>query len=101
MTFPQSLKVSFMGQSMDSGKYKMVSPVTHCVLDIVLRAVMLCWIDKVGSLSLMLSGVAYKLIGEISHILGYEAVNNKCRFLFSLNLGGDKSSTACLVNAQR
>lgn len=63
--------------------------------------VMLCWTDKAGSLSLTLSGVAYNLIGEISHILGYGTVNYKCQFLFSLNLGRDRFSIACLVNAQR
>lgn len=63
--------------------------------------VMLCWTDKADSLSLMLSGVAYNLIGEISHILYYGAVNNKCQFLFSLNLRKDKSSTACSINAQK
>lgn len=62
--------------------------------------VRLCWKDKAGSLSLMLSVVAYNLIGEIGHILGYGAVNNKCQFLFSLNLERDQSSTACLASAQ-
>lgn len=60
----------------------------------------LCWTDKAGCLSLMLSGVACNLIGEISHKLGHRTVNNRCKFLFSLNLGRDKSSNACLVNAQ-
>lgn len=78
----------------------MVSPVTHYVPDILLCAGDPVWDRQAGSLSLMLSGVVYSLIGEISYMLGYGAVNNKCQFLFSLNLGRDKSS-ARLVNAQR
>lgn len=79
----------------------MVSPSSTTCQTLYYVLVMLYWTDNAGSLSLMLSGVAYNLIGEISHILGYEAVNYKCPFLFNLNLGRDKSYIPCLVNAQR
>lgn len=48
--------------------------------------VILCWTQKAGSLSLMLSGVDYDLIGEISQIVGYTAVNSKSQFYLTLNL---------------